>query len=420
MNSYPLPVKSKPSARLSLYYGLILLLLCSATGRAQDGTTPNRGFHPAGSYALTDLETINTTNGNMMLRVPLVSLPAGRGGKLAAGVSLIYNSKLWDTHVEVWSDQYGQPVEQNFLDDSQEGSWRYGFQYQLKLFNRLDQYPDPSQMPQCPNSKAVYIWKLKMSFPDGSVHEFRPQGYTDILSDGYFNIRPDGLVNSCSGSSWVTNTLTYYSTDGSYLRLDIQYDDQTGAWWNNPWTLYLPNGWRVTGGNAPQRIYDSNNNYIEIQGVTWNGHPATKIIDQLNRYLIIEYDYALKQDYVYMWGVGGQQVMWTVKWKDVWVYKTYYRTRTFEYPTSLSTYFTVVDQIIFPSQAGSLNYTFGYNPGATNPSYGWGELNSITLPTGAQASYTYLRDNQNNLFWNRVLEDYPTSKSLTYQSEYDG
>ena len=54
---------------------LILLVLLGAPVAAQE-KAPERGFRPAGSYALSDIETISTTSGNLMLRVPLAkSLP---------------------------------------------------------------------------------------------------------------------------------------------------------------------------------------------------------------------------------------------------------------------------------------------------------------------------------------------------------
>ncbi len=59
---------------------VIALLTGAVDTRAQEGTQPKRGFHPAGSYALGDLETISTTNGNLMLHIPMASLPAGRDG----------------------------------------------------------------------------------------------------------------------------------------------------------------------------------------------------------------------------------------------------------------------------------------------------------------------------------------------------
>src|SRR5690242_16022850 len=56
--------------------------------------TALRGILPTGSYAVSDIETVNAQNGNVFLRIPIASLPPGRGG-LQGGLSLIYNSKIW-------------------------------------------------------------------------------------------------------------------------------------------------------------------------------------------------------------------------------------------------------------------------------------------------------------------------------------
>ena len=85
---------------------------------------------------------------------------------------------------------------------------------------------------------------------------------------------------------------------------------------------------------------------------------------------------------------------------------------------------TVVDQVTPPSQSGLSPYTFGYNapndPAPPGPSYGYGELSSITLPSGAQSTYAYLKDGQDNLFWKDIQRNYPRTKNLTYNQEYDG
>src|SRR5438477_7922785 len=77
---------------------IILLLVGWVTGVAQQGTTPQRGFQPGGSYALSNIETINTTNGDVMLNFPF-QLPPGRGG-FAAQLGLHYDSKDLDSYVE--------------------------------------------------------------------------------------------------------------------------------------------------------------------------------------------------------------------------------------------------------------------------------------------------------------------------------
>jgi hypothetical protein len=75
-----------------------VICLIASVGVAQDGSN-KRGFAPGNSFSVGDIETINTTNGNLMLRFPLTTLPAGRNG-LSAGLTLYYNSKLYDTETQ--------------------------------------------------------------------------------------------------------------------------------------------------------------------------------------------------------------------------------------------------------------------------------------------------------------------------------
>jgi RHS repeat-associated protein len=403
--------------QLAFVIGIISVLFCKV--HAQANETPQRGFHPAGSYALTDIETINTNNGNLMLRLPMASLPAGRGGSLSASIGLFYNSKIWDSQTLIWKDTFNNTYTDHLLRNSPEGGWRYGFEYKPQLFDRLDQY-DLSSVPPCTDAEVLWRYKLQVSFPDGSLHEFRPSGDTDLLQDGYFAMRPDGWRTNCYGDSpHVSSPMTYYSIDGAYLRLEFAHDGD-GDWTNNPWTLYFPDGGRVTGGNAPQRIYDRNNNYLEIQNITYNSHAATRIVDQLGRQIIIEY--AGNEDHIHKWGFNGQQLQWTVKWKTISAFKSYFPGQGGL--QNLAWTLRVVDQIILPAQAGALSYTFSYNAGASagtgNPSYGWGEVSSIILPSGAQASYQYEYDGDDSLSWSQALENYATRKDLAYQREYDG
>src|SRR5207248_1145743 len=111
---------------------------------------PKRGFTPGGSFALSDIEHINMVNGNMILNFPLGSLPPQRG-RMSASINLLYNSKLWDTHVEYVPDLSNQISPQNFLSDSEDGGWRYGISYQIRLLNRNQNMDDP---PQCPDPHA--------------------------------------------------------------------------------------------------------------------------------------------------------------------------------------------------------------------------------------------------------------------------
>jgi RHS repeat-associated protein len=427
----------------------LIMLGATASGAFAQGTTPQRGFNQGNSFSISDIETISMTGANLMLNFPFGKLPAGRGG-LSAQLSLTYSSKIYDSHVQYEPDpsqpinnQTGEHpiVQRNMLWESSEGGWRYAVGYQLKVISRLEEYPFGYE-PQYPDQRAKFRYKLRMSFPDGSEREFIPRGFNShqLLNDGYYDLRPDGwrsvwVSNGCAPApcAWVedqpfySGTITYYSTDGTYARLDIQHDADDN-FYNNPWTLYLSDGGRVTGGNAPQRIYDRNNNYVEIQRyLNANGHSITKLVDQLGREVTLEQGYAPNEDAIRVNGVGGMPLTYRIKWKTVQVYKTY--TTAGEspngFPDTLNTLY-VVSEVILPPQAGGLKYTFGYNAadlvnGPLTPSHGWGELSSVTLPSGAKVNYQYGLDGLNgDVSWDTVLRNAPTRKDLIYRLEYDG
>lgn len=420
--------------------GLILLLFLPLPALGQ-GSTPARGFQPGASYALSDIESINTTNGNLMLNLALGKLAPGRGG-LSGQLNLHYDSKLYDSRTQYYEDWenliFGQPqvVVRNMLKTSDEGGWHYGTGYDLQLIDRMSQYP-PEIAPQFPANEAIYRWKVKVAFPDGSVREFLPRGFGNPIIEGYIDIRPDGwqtrwVAGACTQDfPYLTNTLTYYTFDGSYMRLEVQHDAD-GLWANNPWTLYFPDGTKVT--NNGTRITDRNGNYVEWSNVTYNGHPATQLMDQLGRKIVLEYGGISDGDVIHFPGVGGVGLTYKVHWKGIQVFKTYSTDEPGKYdangyPDMLGFQY-VVSAIELPVAAGGLQYSFGYNAADSGsapcctPSYGWGELNSIITPTGAQAQYQYQMDGQNGpgfgLMWTDVLKNAVTRKSLIYQQQYDG
>src|ERR1700730_1923581 len=401
------PRTRENTAKSTVLVAAVLFFL-SATVMAQE-KAPERGFRPAGSYALSDIETISTTSGNMMLKVPLASLPPGRGG-LSVSLNLIYNSKLYDAFPTSTYINHSYYDVTN-LKKSQAGGWRYAYQYELYGEGRYGGTDPMGEINPC--TFTLYIAKLSLLTPDGGKHELRLAGHTD--GSGFQDIWQDGSP-ACPGGTGVTNTLSYYTTDGTFLRLDVEHDSDTNPL-NNPWTLYLPDGGRVTGGASSQRIYDRNNNYVEIVNGTYNSHSATYFNDQVGRSVILEYESATNQDSIHVRGVANELLTTTVAWTNIDVHKAY--TREVGTPFNLPATWRSVSQITLPSQAGSLFYSFGYNANGSNPTVGWGEISSITLPSGAKSSYTYLQDNQNNISYNLVLQNQPSQKQLVYRPEYD-
>jgi RHS repeat-associated protein len=386
-----------------------LLIGCVVAATAQE---PKRGFNPGGSYAVSDIETISTSGGNLSLSVPLGGLPAGRGG-LKASVNLVYNSKLWDTYQETAYGTSGYAWDETRMRQSPDGGWRYAFKYDLSIdFKYLNgglDFCDPNL-----GSEGTQIIKLMITLPDGSRHALRLDGSSG--EGDYADVWPDG-TSYCANTPLLSGTLTYFSHDGSFLRLDVEQDADNN-WENNPWTLYLPDGGRVTGGNASQRIYDRNNNYIEVVNGIYNSHAATYLNDQVGRSVIVEYNSAANQDSVHVRGTNNELLTWNVLYTTIQVNKTY-TTVASPYNRPLNQSVKMVSQITLPAQSGSLSYSFGYNANTANPSYGWGELSAITLPSGARASYVYRLDGANTVSSKNAAANNPTSKSLVYRPEYD-
>ena len=425
----------------ALFSASLLLILTLQVVALGQGSTPERGFQSGGSYTLSEIETINTTNGNLSLQLPLGRLAPGRAGFMGQ-LGLHYSSKLYDSKTEYYQDWdylvFGQPhvAIRNMLMKSDQGGWHYGTGYEMQLIDRMSQYP-PEVAPQYPASETIYHYKVRVVFPDGSVHEFMPRVGTPI-DQGYSDIRPDGFQARFVGGmvqdvSYFTTNLSYFSIDGTYIRLEVQHDSDS-SWWNNPWTLYFPDGTKVT--NSGTRITDRNGNYIEFSSVTYNGHPATQLMDQFGRKIVVEYGGISNGEIVHVPGVGGADMAYHVHWKSIQVYKTYSTTMPEHgsqasengYPEILGTHFAIYE-IDLPAEAGGLKYLFGYNAVDFNntcctPSYGWGELNSVTTPTGAQTQYQYNLNGQNgpgmNFLWRDVLNNSVTQKTLTYQQQYDG
>lgn len=403
----------------------VLLILSAALVTVAQDSIPRRGIYPTGVYDASGVDTINTTSGNLSLNIPLGSLPSGRGGEPGFTLRLHYNSKLYNAFIEPETQPNGTVFNLRMLErnhDADRPSWRYNFKYQLI---------EEALVPDCNIPGGRDVWKVRMVFPDGSSHEFRPVGYDDYANNGFFPIRKDG-IRPC-GLAPVTTPLTYYSTDASYLRLVIPNDGV------NPWTLYFPDGGRVVNGTEPgvggQRQFDRNGNFTDSLIVTLpNGNQANKIVDSLQRSIIVEHDTTTNQDYIITAGFG-EEVRTTVKWGTTVVNKPYDALYgcSHSYSKTMRLGQSVVEQITLPTQAGGLTYKFQYNgkagPLAPPPdpieSPGWGELSAMTLPSGAKIYYHYFHDDgeqapwEGTPCWRQVLKNYPVRKVVVYRDEHD-
>ena len=403
---------------LMLIGGLIcLLILAVSSSFAQDD--PKRGFQPGNSYSLSDIENINTTNGNVLLNIPLVTLPKGRG-EVSKSISLMYNSKLYDTTVEETLDDSNQLAHQNMLKASDTGGWRYSISgnYTLDVISRFEQ-SEPVPCGGGDAGKNAYAMRTVMHMPDGSRKEFRPTGQSDIYDDGFYAVMASGYTVAGCGSSNLHSSsgMVYYSTDGSFTKLVVDYvSGSTGRGDQNPWTLYMSDGSKVRKDSNGIRITDRNGNYVE--GLT----------DNFGRSITLQKNVATNEDHITMRGINNEELKWIVKWKTITFAKPYRTTgagggigRGGASDQSLSMSFKVIDRITLPAQLGNLYYEFNYN---TESSLGYGEISKVTMPSGATSEYEYKFDT--NIFspilltTDFILQNSISKKTVTYLEEHDG
>src|SRR5215472_7939655 len=94
-----------------LLVGLTVFAGTAAAQQPSYGQWPvdlgQRGFVPGATFDISKLDSVNPVNGNVMLNIPLASLPAGHAGS-GLSLDLTYNSAIFDTST-MWVVDNNQP-----------------------------------------------------------------------------------------------------------------------------------------------------------------------------------------------------------------------------------------------------------------------------------------------------------------------
>ncbi len=403
-------------------------------------TRPRRGF-------LTDamtgsgVDSIDSVSGNLHLQIPIASLapgPAGSGFALA----LAYNSSIWQSRVHATDAELiggmlfeTVPVLAQTLEV--DAGWRYNFEgYRIDVEKRG--VPDGS----CDDTYEAWRYRLRIGLPDGSLHTLFPQNNAVVAAEvavwdgeGFLVYAENGLPHPACDLTAISGRLTYYTVDGTYLKLEIDADglrpdgDSANA---EEWILHYPDGRRVHGrGNRVERIYDANGNWVEFTPRDCVSGVCTMVIrDQYHaqvpgREIRIRHNQAGNYDDIQVPTETGT-VTWRVNWDTV----TAGSGLTYEHHPSSNDdtviydavdmsvrgdTHRVVESIVLPDAGtGSTNYGFDYdhdrNTSGIQPR--WGELTRMTTPTGAVYDYTYqdsLRRFPPNLLRNAVTKKMVTA-----------
>lgn len=402
-----------------------------------------RGFLPSGTYHISDIETISTSSGNLSLKIPIANLPEGHGG-LSAGMSLLYNSKMWDAEgVVLACGDRGAPSVKTVLISEQFG-WSYGYRYDIRITDARDAFGG-SCVPACPDKMASHPWKYELVMPDGSVHVLAVKdpdtGPLVEEQNGYWNRSISGRITNCgtdtAGQPFLSDQpnsegLVLYTTDGTYTRVTAAVN-QLGI----TYTIHFADGRKVVTIDGKQTIYDRNGNAIRLDG-SFNPANATNhyaMADDLGhtiRYIAT----STGQDSIEARGFNNQPLTWTVYWKTIQSTRNYlpYGNRQSFPPGQTPNAepipeIRVVSKVEVPAalasgSTGILSYIMNYGEGTTpiggSSVYGTnetGELRSITTPAGAKAAYEYSYDSwssQNPPRYDELMKNTVRKKTFTH------
>jgi RHS repeat-associated protein len=227
----------------------VLLVLASAL-RADDHPNTTRGFAPEKAFAAGDIDSINVFNGNTTVAIPIGgSYPVG--GNLSYGLTLVYNSSVWD-----FQEIGGPPA--NYQQSLPQRNANAGLGWLLTLGRLMAPYT-----PGNDTGRWLYLAS------DGSEHVFYRTLHDDDDDD-------PGDNPAAGGYQRVS-----YSRDGSYLRMKIL---DTGLR-----EVELPNG-QLHHFDAQQRIdqiRDRFGNAVNVQyttaGTGVNLHDVWKLTDTHQR-----------------------------------------------------------------------------------------------------------------------------------------
>ncbi|MEK6289568.1 MAG: hypothetical protein AABO57_27960, partial [Acidobacteriota bacterium] len=416
----------------TLWMTAIALCCAIVVAQAQQldpAAKPDRGMGGNGSFAVSDIETVNLTNGNVNISIPLASLPPIAGGKLSWSIRANYNSKLWDMKsFKMQPDSnHARPWEYYVNQRSDDGGWLIQVGYGLEqLFADYDAEVDCGEcLPDdlaCLAARAqcqaafVYRYKMVLHTPDGATHELRsPEGqvYT-------------GVGNQTWRQGFYQNTpyntgqpMRYYSYDGSFLWAVIYpLGGPIG------WEVYMQDGTKITQFGAQstyaQQITDTNGNSIGINSTTNLAGDVTTTCTDVQTGRQISYTHIAANDtgLVQYKTVGGISQTTTVNFAN--------KTLTGKainagdrlcgnWGTILGEEFKVITSIVLPQTEPNITrqISFDYNSDTidtisppiefrsycgepveyiSEASRGLGELSRITLPWGASAEYVYKQD----------------------------
>ncbi|MEZ5403663.1 MAG: RHS repeat-associated core domain-containing protein [Bryobacteraceae bacterium] len=330
---------------------------------------PDRGIRPGGAYHLSEIENVDVVSGNLNLSIPIAKLRPTPAGEPSFALSLHYNASQWDFGL-AWGVRNNQTVVVYSLQKSPYGGWpAVGLTYMPIQEER------PLAGETCTNAPttAQFRSRASMVMPDGSVKALRLYGGQHF--EDYYKYKLDGQP-FCPGDTPLGGTVSWFTTDGSYLRLDVDAASKA-------WTLYFPDGSRVSGPSITSEadaIHDRNGNSVSIVNSIPSG--LTKTFNGQNKTITITYPTVGNETTVSYPGFNSGNISTVIRQEDVVLQNLTY-TDSNQLTTDVAS--PVVRRVTEVELPTGRKYQFTYHA----PPNGKGELKQVTTPFSSTVEYAY-------------------------------
>jgi RHS repeat-associated protein len=405
--------------------GILLAAMISAAGAAsaQDAPLPINqvGLPSNGVFSGGSIDSVQLNNGNLHVDIPLLHLP---GIGMDTDIHFVYDNKVW---TYVYSPTQNLTYSEGYLG----GSGNTGVQIPafttVYTSRGLWNYEDPLSASVTEGTNQIYFtcvypgdnvtnyyWLTnvtQISFTDGNGtnHAFPLSG------------TPTSIPQSCVGINPYLEPMAYAQDSSGYLATTnsigtvASVTDKHGRKYIfNQTVLPAPN----TGCSdcvamdpyTPVAVEDTNGNRITLSGtppLNNSFFPSTyTLTDTVNRTitaapgLIVQDPYAYNGPIPYTGPLPYTTIQYLDEYDNTQIIKIYYTVVQFNYPLMCESTpspsqcsqggdpggTATVQNVWLPSSFVLQNgdtYAITYN------SSGYGEIASITLPTGGVISYTY-------------------------------
>jgi YD repeat-containing protein len=359
-------------------------VIAASSGFAQDYVTATG--NPTFSLNIpVESGFINVANGNLHMEIPIAN--HAQRGTLKLNERLVYDSKIWKI---VQNGGYSwQPTN---VPNSMAG-WRFMTGGEAGITTQTDV---GKSIPCDPNNPGYYTTRSHTRFawtdPSGTTHPF-DAGWTTMYSD--CDIQP--VQESASG--WATDA-SGYSIQVSGLN---NSDPDTVTVWDNDGNVVNRDSYpAVIDRFGNYFSQDSNGNLVDTLGrtpviVTQNGNQTYYDVLAPNGSTTLDSD-------------GLPRVRYTLTTETINVHTGFNQDGVAEFPPGT---LTAIKSIELPD-GSSYNFTYDSRvlPGDSTPHYG--EITSVTLPTGGVihygwADYLDSYSNENRWLYTRTVGSDPST-----------